>query len=326
MTAPASSLPAFVSRFRWRPEWTRRFQGWPAWFALGVVAYIFFLYVAFPYESLGERLASEAARAGISLRIGKLGPAVLGIRAREVSLGPLSHDAAAPAETVRVDSVTLRPSLLPRGVAFSVRALGGTLSGVWAVSNSRTHLRADWEDLDPSLGNFAGFSGVALSGKVSGDVLLNVPPREGSQTGPRSPDFAAAEGHLNLHAQNFNVLGGRLSVPLYGQSMPLDLPKLGLGNIDIALKAEKGEAAIERLEAKGGEAELLGEGKLRLRQPPMQSELDTQLSLKVDSAAVSRLGLLGGGLSILSEDRKNRGFRAAKLTGRLARPQFMPGR
>src|SRR5687768_14270203 len=119
-----------------------------ALFALA--AFVLCLMVTFPYGALRARLDNEAASQGWALQMGGLRPGLFGLTATDVRLsrppGGLRAELAAAlaagdgkaaaalgaaelGEPLHVDSLALRPSLFPPGVAFRASLLDGTASG-----------------------------------------------------------------------------------------------------------------------------------------------------------------------------------------------------
>src|SRR4051812_16451589 len=110
--------------------------------AAGVLAFLLFLMLTFPFDVLARRIEVEAQRNGADVSIGSMGPAGLGgVRARDVTL----HLHAAPgAESappdIHLDTLDVSPdffALLLRRTSFgfSLRGYGGTAKGHLALSN-----------------------------------------------------------------------------------------------------------------------------------------------------------------------------------------------
>src|SRR5262245_66291640 len=107
-------------------------EGWrrtAAWAALGFVLFAIFLALTFPYDAVRARIASEADAAGLWVRIDSMGPAFLGVSARGVRVGERPDGLGPPAQTLRLDRLTLRPSLFPWGVGFSPARFWGSDGG-----------------------------------------------------------------------------------------------------------------------------------------------------------------------------------------------------
>lgn len=302
--------------------------------AFSLVAFILCLYVTFPYEALKRRAVQAAASAGWSLTMGSLGPGLFGVTASNLRLSKTTEAQPPAPETGAVDqgeveplqlaSVSARPALFPPGLAVRARAFGGNISGaVGGLSNLKMSI--SFEGLDPTRGNLKGFTGVDMAGTASGALSLSL-PREARAGASAGWDLSAANGTFTLNLDKLIINGGSITVPVYGQPTPVDLPRIVLGDLEGKLKIEKGLATIERLSGKGEDLELQGQGTIKLAKQADYSELNVELKIKAEPAFIKRLGLLGGGLSVLPADKDDPSFRVAKITGFLGRPAFNPGR
>lgn len=318
-----------------------RWQLAVAYGAFAFVALVVCLVLTFPYGTLRARIVSEAAAAGYAVRIGSMRPGLYGVTATDVRVSkpsaPLSPEAltalmtgqgvmpgvAELGEPLTLESVAMRPSLLPLGVSVHADAFGGTVSGaLGAVGDLKVRLHLD--DLDTSKGNLKGFSGMDLEGKLNGDVRLDV-PRDPSPTARGQLDFSGAQGLVTLDGERLLIKGGTATVPLYGTPTPVDLPRIALGAVGIRMVVDKGVGTLETLSAKSEDLEVRGGGTLRLAKSLPFSELAMDLKLKAEPEFTKRLGILGSALSILPMDRAEPGFRSGRVSGYLSGPKLLPG-
>jgi type II secretion system protein N len=199
--------------------------GWQrtaAWVGLGVFLFALFLALTFPYDAVRARIASEAEGAGLWVRIDSMGPAFLGVSARGVRVGERPDGLGPPAQTVRLDRLTLRPSIVPWGVGFSASLFGGDAGG--AIGTGRApKLRVHFDHLGLAGAGVAALTGVDAVGTIDGELSLDI-PTSGPQGG--QPDLSQASGRLRLTGNGLEVKGGTLSVPLMGQMTPVDLPPI----------------------------------------------------------------------------------------------------
>jgi type II secretion system protein N len=305
--------------------------------AFAVAAFFLCLMLTFPYDSLRRIAVEAAADAGYALHIGSLRPGLRGLTATNVRLHKTPHGISSelrtlltsprgvPAgaeelgEPLHVDSVAVRPSLFPLGLAFHVDALKGSIRGsVGGIKDVRVAVKLN--GLDASGGNLPAFSGVDLEGTLGGSLNLTLPQNRGQ------PDLAQASGELALDSQGLIIKGGTVTVPMYGQPTPVDLPRIALGELTARLKLDKGQGTVEALESKSEDLEIQGSGTLRLAQRLDLSQPDMDIKLRAEPAFVSRLGILGAGLSVLPTDKADPKFRVAHLSGFLNRPNFGPAR
>ncbi len=319
--------------------------------AFTVVALIACFLLTFPYTALRSRIATEALKAGYVVRIGTMRPGLIGLTARDVrlSLPPealspetraalLSGDPEAtrmigPAElgeALTVDSVFLRPTLFPLGVAFRAQVLGGTASGSVGGTQSLA-LRVRLENLDPSKGNLKGFTGLDLAGRINGHVNLTLPRAQGAGGKPGDFDLSQADGELALEAQGLELHGSVPGHSMTGQGpialvFPGGLPAIPVGELQGLIQFDKGQGTVETLQTRSDQLELKAEGTLRLKPRLQYTEPAMDVKLRVEPELVKNLGTAGLGLSILPPDKDDPKFRAGRLSGSLGQLRFLPKR
>src|SRR5215217_8924701 len=281
--------------------------------AFALVAFILCLLLTFPYDTVRTRLVSEAAQAGLAVRIGSLRPGLSGVTATNLRVSkppqPLSAEtlaalvsgegtlpgAAELGEAVVIDSLAVRPTLFPPGLAIHANALGGTVAGSMGWLGDMK-VRAEMEGLKVSGGNLPAFLGMDLDGELNGVLALTLPKGKSPE-----PDLSQANGELTLDSQGLIIKGGKATIPMGGgNSMPMDLPQVALG--------------------------ALATGTLKLGKRLEYSEPAMDVNLRLDPEAQKRLGLLAAGITIFPPDKKDPSFRAARLGGFLNRPTFLPRR
>ncbi len=305
--------------------------------AFSLVAFLVCLFITFPYDTLRRRAVDAAADAGYALRIGSLRPGLRGLTATQVRLSKVpngmtpelrnmlnSSTAMLPGadelgEPLNIDSVAVRPTLLPLGLAFHADLLGGSLSGN-AGGLSDVWVAMKLSNLDTSAGNLKGFSGMDLTGKLNGSLEIAMPKTRGQA------DLSQANGQLSLDTRELLIQGGNVTVPMYGQPTPMDLPKIALGDLDARIRIEKGLATVETLRTKSEDLEVQGSGTVKLAARMDVSQPDITFKLRAEPEFVKRLGLLGAGLSILPQDKEDPKIRVAHLGGFFNRPTFGPPR
>ncbi len=293
--------------------------------AFGLAALVVCLYVTFPYDALTAAVQRQAEENGLYVKLGGLGPGFRGITATNVQVSKRAQaaDAKAP-EPFTFKSVSVRPALLPPGLAFHAAMLGGSVDGSVGVLGG-TQVRVEWTSLDLSQGNLKAVSGVDLEGKASGQISLDVPRVAVGATKAAEPDLGQASGSVRLAFDDLKVNGGtvNIAIPMYGpEPTPIDLPKVLLGDLEGALKFEKGAGTVERLTLKGKGLDVGVTGTLKLAKRIEYAEPTLELRLKTDPEFVKTLGVYGAGLAALGSDPKDPAWRVGRLTGYLGRPAF----
>jgi type II secretion system protein N len=217
--------------------------------AFALVAFALSLRWTFPGEAVKERIIIEAGARGWAVDLGDVTPSgVLGVTADRVQL----DDGAGlriPLDRVTA-SLRVWPLLTGRRVLdFDARLFGGSVAGRADLSGEPRAFAATVDGVDlakaPPL---RAATGVDLVGRLAGTVDLILPA--GANEKPT--------GRVDLAVSEAGLSGGKL--PLPGMEGGLPLQKVALGTISLAMKLEAGKAFAERLEAKGGDAELSANG------------------------------------------------------------------
>ena len=293
-----------------------------ALFSVWALVTAFFL--TFPYDAVKERTRQEAEAAGYFLRIGSMGPGFLAVKAKDVQLSRrIEGDSDKPPEALKIDSVSVGPTLFPPGLGVTVSALGGTAQ-VRASGITSTRVRVDLDELDLSKGNLKGFTGVDFAGTVDAHVDLTM-PRTAIGNAPAEPDLGQASGTVSIETRNLAVNGGTMTVTIaqFGpEPTPLDLPKIVIGDLSGHLKFEKGAGTIEDFKAKSADLELNATGTVKLAKRLEYSEPTVEVRFKADPEFQKRLGLIGSALSMVGSDPKDPTWRMGRLGGYLSRPAF----
>lgn len=309
--------------------WLERWKVVGGYVVFSVAIFIFFLFLTFPYGAVERRLAAEASNQGLYLKVGSIGPGLFGISASNVQISKkIAGGDDNPPDSLAVKSVALRPSLFPLGIAFRAKIFGGTITGALGGIGD-VSLRLNLNNLDPGDPSFRTFSGLDMSGKINGSLSLEIP--KSGPSGPtaakvREPDLSRAGGTLTLNSEQLLVKGGTLTVPVYGEMTPIDLPKIALGAVEVKIKFEKGLGTIESFQSKGEDLDLSATGTLKLAKRIDYSEANVAIRLKAEPGFTNRLGMIAMGLSTLPADNENPSFKLARMTGFLGRLDFNPGR
>lgn len=296
-----------------------------AYVAFAVASLVFGLFATFPYETLRRRLEIEADAAGLSLTVDRMGPGLLGVSARGISIASKTAAPGEPApEALLIPALTIRPSLLPPGVAVSANLLGGKASAVVGGFGA-VNVDVALAGLKLDQGNLKGFTGVDMVGELSGRARITM-PMSGARAGAE-PDLSQASGSVTADLREFSVRGGqvRVVVPMYGpEPTPVDLPKATLGTYGARIKIDKGTATVESFTGSGPGLELSASGTLKLARRLAYSEPDLDLKVRAEPEFLNSIPLYGAALSFelsrWATDPQNPKVHTRKLVGSLSRP------
>jgi type II secretion system protein N len=297
-------------------KWTPK--PWHKNLALGVfglVCFLFFLVVTFPADAARARLQAEAARTGLVLRMDSLTAGFFGISASQVRVSRASDTDAVP---LVVDQLMVRPTFFPPGLSVRAGLLGGTATA--SFPSSGQSLRLKLTGIDLARANLKALAGIDAEGKVDGELSLDMPLVRGE------PDLSQASGVMRLNGTDLTVVGGTLTVPIFGTSTSVELPRAALGMVDGEVTFEKGAGTVQRFHVKGQDLESLTTGTVKMGRRPEYVELALGLRLRPEAELLKRLGVLGAGFTVLPMDGELPGFRDVRVSGYLGKPIFNPGR
>jgi type II secretion system protein N len=282
----------------------------------GVLTFLLFVRVTFPYDTLARRLEIETQRSGADLTIGSIGShGLFGVRARDVRYKPVAGTDAS--QELRFDRVDASPDLLPlilrrTSFGFDVAAYGGTARGHAALSNDPKlpglqSIKLDASDLDLRNVPLKELAGIAATGRVSLHVdLSSLQPAEN------------AGGSLNASARQLALTSGTV------QDFPL--PRTSLGDLDATIIVEKGVARIEKAQARGGDIDAEADGTVRLRPLLSLSQADLHVRFRPADRWLNENGAIKGALAFVQNARQPDGAYVFSFSGPISRMNPRPGR
>ncbi len=244
-----------------------------------LLAFLLALRWTFPAEAVKERLIYEAGRRGWQIDADHVSAGgVLGVTAEGVKLDNGSGLA------IPIESLTASLRILPllagrRSLAFDARIYDGRVRGRADLDgDQRIVAEVEGVDLGAAL-PLRKATGVDLLGKLAGTADLTLPA-----DAARRPS-----GRVDLQLADAGIAGGQLPIP--GMTGGLPLPKVQLGAVTAALKVGDGRATFEKLDAKGGDADLTTDGISFVVQPRMEfAPISGKAKVKVKDAFWSKSG------------------------------------
>jgi type II secretion system protein N len=285
--------------------------------AFALVSFLLALRWTFPADAVKQRLILEAAAQGWQIDAASVGPGgLLGVRAEAVT----ADDGAGlkiPIDRLEA-AIRLAPLLVGRrSVAFAAHLYDGDVHGTTDVAGAdrRLSMKVDGVDLARVL-PLRRAAGVDVAGKVVGTAELTVP----------ATGLARAAGRIDVAVKGAAVGPGQLPIP--GMSTSFALPRLGLGEVVAGVKLDQGKATFEKLEAKGGDAELSTQDLYAVLQPRLEfSPLSGRAKLKVQDAFWGRTGnpaLKGLADAALASAKGHDGAWSFQVSGSVGKPLVRP--
>jgi len=296
-------VPPEAKRARWKIV--------TGYVAFGVVSFLLGIYLTFPYDVLKERILAEAGGQGAYVRVGSLGPGLFGITASNLEVSrKMEANEDKPSPALRIDSVAIRPSLFPLGVAVRAKLLHGVASAAVGLSGDKFRVAID--DLNLQDDNLKAFSGLSLAGHLSANLTLDMPMTPSTKSQPGEPDLAQASGTVSIDASGLQVNGGTIEM--------IDLPKVSLGELEGKIKFEKGAGTIETLKIKSDEVDVTVTGTPKLARRIDYLEPNALVKLKISPELSKRLGLIASGLAMLPADPQSPEYRTLRVQGFIGHP------
>ena len=282
------------------------------------LAFVLFLFLTFPYETLARRIEVEARAAGADLVIGRLGPAGLfGLRARDVrlKLSPAPGGEAAP--ELKFDRADLKPDLLPMilrrtSFGFALQGYGGKASGHAAFSDDPKlpglkSFAIDARDLDLATFPLRDLAGVDATGKAQLKVDL-----------PTLQPVETAGGSVQLAIDGAGINGGT--------ALGFPVPKSSLGRVEGNVTVDKGVARLEKVSARGGDVEADVDGTIQLRPSLPRSVGELHVRFRPSDRWLNENPLIKGAMGIVQNARQGDGSYVFTFTGPLLNMNQRPGR
>ena len=306
-----------------------------------ILCLIVFGYLTFPYDRLKERLLVEfeAPKPGKAnadrLEIDSLGPYWLsGVAFKGVRLitrRPPGPEGELPPSKWAIDEGHLRISLMQlligrKTVWFGGKAYGGAVDG-WARMNSEgLVLEVAAENIDigqiDAIGDIV--SGLPLTGTLKGKLAWVIPEQK----------LAKATGTVALSIADLTAGDGKTKI-----AGKLALPKLSVGTFELEAEAKEGALKVEKLGTQGQDLDLVGEGKIALRDPFGDSTADLYLRFRFadgykgkNEMTKSLFGAPGSSAPALFEladprirtSKRPDGFYGWHMVGPMKDPRFEP--
>ncbi len=298
-------------------------------FLLGLISFVFFLYMTFPYEVLKEAIANEISQSsGLSVRFGDMGPKFpIGLTAEDIevksSTGPqIKLDKASVSLSVLslfmlklnadVDLHQGKSKELNFSIKYALFDLIDTISGTFKLPseialrangfptgdfvNFALEFLADSPSVNPLFAPVLGQ--FAFEGNLKADVYFDIDPADISQsTGRAIIDFKNAQ---------LLVIDEALTIP--SQKFAKALVKAQLANGRFTIDKASG------FNSEGLQAAL--DGRITLKPRMNRSLLDLSISVKLFKALLEQFGFI---LDAMTGGAKN-GAITVKIGGTFTRP------
>ncbi|MEO0324842.1 MAG: type II secretion system protein GspN [Myxococcota bacterium] len=256
----------------------RRFIGYPLFFGF---CFTVFAYLTFPYDRVKERIIQEVesplgpggvrSPSGFGLEIVDLSPSfVTGVTLTGVTLTKAPETPGTPPLAMTLPRVHARVGLLALltgsvAVTFEGELAGGSFEGEVQRGEESERLVLDADGLNlRRMGLLRAYFGLPLRGRLTADVDLTL-----------AAEAANTAGHVNLDVDGLQVGDGNAKLKV--DALPGDgftLEQIDAGVLAIRANVEAGVMDFERLQSRGPDLNLDGEGSITLLRPLRASRID----------------------------------------------------
>jgi len=272
----------------------KRIGKWAGYPLFYVFCLTLFGYLTFPFDLLKDRIIAEFEKQsrGQRLEIGKMssywfsGVEMENVRlvippddspaAMPAGFPGASSDASPPKDTVVVlDEVHARVRLLPLFIGrvrvdFWASAFGGEISGTAPVGKAGGDIELELSSVNMGkIEPLAQAVGLPLRGTANGKLELDAPDGK----------YDKMNGSLDLTITDLVVGDGKTKI----QGL-IALPAARAGTLTVAAEAKDGTLKITKLSADGADLQLVGDGKVSLKEPWNASVADLYARFKFTDA------------------------------------------
>jgi len=286
--------------------------------ALFAASFAIFLYWAFPYDALKERVLGEIERqvgGGVQVSAGDFEPYwVTGIDVRGLTVeGP---GEAGPTPLLKIKRLRARASLIPlifgsKRISFELEIGDGEISGDARVGVDTIWLDMDLDDIDlASIMLIQERTGLRIPSEIDGRVKLEINQRQP----------ARSTGEISLDFDEIKISGSVLKLG----EMEMELPDVVLAKgakSGVKMSLGKGSATFERIVLAGGDLGLDLKGKVFLS----SRFANYRMNLRGSFTVSEKLGEALPFLFIIDSQKQDDGSFPLSITGRMSRPSIKIG-
>lgn len=289
-TTPSTSRFALSERAR---TLLMRFLVFPFYF---LCCFFSSAYETFPYERVRDFAIHtiETQVPGSEVDIVSLEPAwISGVEAQGVRIRLPPEEGESRRAEVTIPRVYARAGIFAylfgtTDVTFEVEMDGGgsitgeltdSRSGSGDEAHQLTRVVARIEHVDlRRIGLIRHALGIPVEGIVAGDIDVSI-----------SDELAQTTGHVTLTIDDLALGDGNATLNVIpGSSHGLAIERIAAGDVNLQIDIEHGVGRVQQLVSDGEDAQLLGQGTIRVLRPFAMSALDLLLRINVSQAYKDR--------------------------------------
>ncbi|PID39347.1 MAG: type II secretion system protein GspN [Proteobacteria bacterium] len=206
-------------------------------------------------------------------------------------------------------------------VDFSLRGLGGEISGRYAMQREKKrvkHWRLELELKEISAKEVPQLSslGPPVYGTLSGKLVLDAPLGQ----------LGRSSGEVDLELEGAAFGDNKAKIKIKGNpflAMGITLPRIRLGRVSAKISVTKGKVTFDKVGAKSSDVELDVTGGMTLRKPLPFSNVRTYVKFKLSPQLVKRHAALQALGPALGKGKRADGFYGMLISGALRGPRVI---
>jgi type II secretion system protein N len=279
-----------------------------AYLLYGLVVLTVVLYMTFPYDLLGKRLAERFSQDDLQFTMARLRPSFPpGVQVQQLRL--LSTATNPPKALAQVETLRAQPDFLAvfskaldvhlEAAFYGGRSLGQVRTAVlnrtapWDVTARFSEVRVEQHPLVQKDGQ------AFLRGRLGGDASIMV-----------NSEGALQQGTFNLHLEPLVFIGN--------QTLQLPMQRdVTCNTVQTQLSVAPGQLQVGSFTCRGEDLVIQAKGTIRWQQPLAASALDLQVEMRSETTYKQELDFLGN----IVRRRPNRGLLTFRLRGTLQEPR-----
>jgi type II secretion system protein N len=276
----------------------------------GLVAFVVFFYIMFPYDLLRQRIVAQFSRQDLQLTIAKLRPDFPpGVEFQQIRL--LTPQAASARALAHIERLQAQPNffaLATRTLDFQLagRLYSGQLTGNvradMANGTSPWELQANLSDLQVEQHPLAQKDNTAfLRGRLNGDITATL-----------DSDGLLQQGVVNLRMQPLVFVGNE------GLQLPLQR-EITCDSLQSQLQLKAGQWQIVSFNCRGDDLAINARGTIQWQQPLRDSALELHVQMRSETTFKQEIDLLG---TFMRRRPDRRGVLSFSIRGTLEQPRF----
>lgn len=276
------------------PPWAMKVGKWVGYPVFFLFWFVMFAYWTFPYERVRDYIVQEVEAplgpgdrrdpSGYQLEIVDLSPSwFTGVDATGVRVIKLPENDEERPMDVTFESLSARIGLFAlltgsTSISYEARVAGGVIEGEYEGDETSDHIVAHIESVETRrVGLLRSYLPLPLAGRIAGDVDVTL-----------ADEPADTNGEIDIRIEGARLGDANSKLKISGMGDGLSIDPINAGNIAARATVTEGVATITRLQGRGEDLELDGDGEVTLRRPMRSSQIEINFRAKFTDAYKER--------------------------------------